>query len=165
MKSPLDCWVHRGKQYHCHTNTVAISPCHLASTSWYVTQLLAIYAPMINTAPCIMFWMCAYPLQGQVGGGWALEIVKWHRADRRVLFGAQKTRDFQGPTPSHLPKYWICTHSKHNARGCIHHRCICGFMYKSPRGRFQGPYCGGWGSRCIKELNCPAWAAQVHKGT
>jgi hypothetical protein len=28
-------------------------------------------------------------------------------------------------------------------------------MYKSPRGRFQGPYCGGWGSRCIKELNRP----------
>jgi hypothetical protein len=29
--------------------------------------------------------------------------VKWHRADRRVPFGAQKTREFQGPTPSHLP--------------------------------------------------------------
>jgi hypothetical protein len=39
------------------------------------------------------------------------------------------------------------------------------FMNKSPRGRFQGPYCGGWRSRCIKELNRPAWAAQVHKGT
>ncbi len=38
-------------------------------------------------------------LRGQVGGGWALEIVtflglvKWHRADRRVPFGAQKSRD------------------------------------------------------------------------
>jgi hypothetical protein len=36
-------------------------------------------------------------LHGQVGGGWALEIenflgpVKWHRADWRVPFGAQKT--------------------------------------------------------------------------
>jgi hypothetical protein len=46
-----------------------------------------------------MFWMRAYPLRGQVGRGWALEIenfsgpVKWHRADRRVPFGAQKTRD------------------------------------------------------------------------
>jgi hypothetical protein len=35
-------------------------------------------------------------LQGQVGGGWALEIeiflepVKWHRAVRRVPYGAQK---------------------------------------------------------------------------
>ncbi len=28
--------------------------------------------------------------------------------------------------------------------------------YKTPRGRLQGPYCGGWGSRCIKELNRPA---------
>ncbi len=46
-----------------------------------------------------MFWMQAYPLRGQVGGGSALEIksflapVKWHRANRRVPFGAQKTRD------------------------------------------------------------------------
>jgi hypothetical protein len=53
---------------------------------------------MDYTAPCIMFWMRAYPLRGQVGGGWALEIesllgpVKWHRADARVPFGAQKTR-------------------------------------------------------------------------
>ncbi len=35
---------------------------------------------------------------------WALEIksflgpVRWHRANRRVPFEAQKTRDFQGPT-------------------------------------------------------------------
>jgi hypothetical protein len=50
---------------------------------------------MIYTAPCIMLWMRAYPLRGEVGGGWALEFsgflgpVKWHRADRRVPFGAQ----------------------------------------------------------------------------
>jgi hypothetical protein len=56
-----------------------------------------------------MFWMPAYPSLGQVGGGWALEFesflgpVKWYRADRRVPFGAQKTREFQGPTPSYLP--------------------------------------------------------------
>ncbi len=37
-----------------------------------------------------MFWMRAYPLRGEVGGGWALEFssfldpVKWHR----VPFGA-----------------------------------------------------------------------------
>ena len=30
---------------------------------------LAIYAHMIFTAQCIMFWLGAYPL-GQVGGGW-----------------------------------------------------------------------------------------------
>jgi hypothetical protein len=55
-----------------------------------------------------MFLMRADPLRGRVGGGWALEIetflgpVKWHWAIRRVPFGAQKRRDFQGPTPSHL---------------------------------------------------------------
>jgi hypothetical protein len=47
---------------------------------------------MIYTAPCIMFWMRAYPLRGGVGGGWALEFesflgpVKWHQANRRVPF-------------------------------------------------------------------------------
>ncbi len=35
---------------------------------------LAIYAPMVYTAPYIMFLMRADPLRGQVGGGWALEI-------------------------------------------------------------------------------------------
>ena len=64
---------------------------------------------MIYTALCIMFWMRAYTLRGEVGGGWALEFpsflgpVKWERADRRVPFGAQKTREFQGPTPSNFP--------------------------------------------------------------
>jgi hypothetical protein len=37
-----------------------------------VVNRITIYAPMIYTAPCIMFWMRAYPLLGQVGGGWAL---------------------------------------------------------------------------------------------
>jgi hypothetical protein len=56
----------------------------------------SLYAPMIYTAPFIMFWMRAYPLRGQVGGGWAREIesflglVKWHRADMRVPFWPQK---------------------------------------------------------------------------
>jgi hypothetical protein len=57
------------------------------------------YAPMIYTALCIMFWMRAYSLLRQGGGGWALEFesflgpVKWHRANMRVPFGpgAQKT--------------------------------------------------------------------------
>jgi hypothetical protein len=48
-----------------------------------------------------MLLMRADPFRGQVGGGWALEIesffgpVKWHRFDRRVPFGAQKTRTHQ----------------------------------------------------------------------
>ncbi len=50
---------------------------------------------MIYTDLCIMFWMRAYPLLGEVEGVWALEFsiflgpVKWERADRRVPFGAQ----------------------------------------------------------------------------
>jgi hypothetical protein len=76
------------------------------------------HAPMIYTALCIMFWMRAYPLLGEVLGGWALEFesflghLKWHPADRRVPFGA------------HFPSQWLCTHPKHYARGCINHRCI-----------------------------------------
>ncbi len=57
---------------------------------------LAIYGPMIYTAPYVTLLMRANPLRGQVGGDWALEIdtflgpVKWHRAVKRVPFGAQK---------------------------------------------------------------------------
>jgi hypothetical protein len=49
---------------------------------------------MIYTAPYVMLLMRANPLRGQVGEGWALEIetflgpLKWHRAVRRVPFGA-----------------------------------------------------------------------------
>ena len=45
-----------------------------------------------------MFLMRADPLRGPVRWGWALEIesflgpVKWHRADRRVPFRAQKLK-------------------------------------------------------------------------
>ncbi len=52
--------------------------------------ILAIYGP-------VMQLMRANSLRGQVGGGWVLEIetflgpVKWHRAVRRVPFGAQKS--------------------------------------------------------------------------
>jgi hypothetical protein len=55
---------------------------------------------MIYSAPYVpvMLLMRANPLLGQVGVSWALEIkkflgpVKWHRAGRRVPFGAQKSR-------------------------------------------------------------------------
>jgi hypothetical protein len=36
--------------------------------SLQLPHILAIYAPMIYTAPCVMFWMRADPLRGQVGG-------------------------------------------------------------------------------------------------
>ncbi len=56
---------------------------------------------MIYTAPCIMFQMRAYPLHGEVGGGWALEFpsflgpVKWEQSDWRVSFGAQKLGNYR----------------------------------------------------------------------
>jgi hypothetical protein len=57
------------------------------------------YAPMIYTALCIMFWMRAYPLLGQVGGGWApgnLEFF-WAPIGSFPFHRAQKTIDFQPP--------------------------------------------------------------------
>ncbi len=58
--------------------------------------IIAIYAPMIYTAPCIMFWMRAYPLLGQVEGGFL--GPKWHSPIGSMSFHrAQKTLDFQGP--------------------------------------------------------------------
>jgi hypothetical protein len=62
----------------------------------YFKLKITIYATLIYTAPCIMFWMRAYPLLGQAGGRWALEFesflgpVKWHRADRRCHLGPKK---------------------------------------------------------------------------
>jgi hypothetical protein len=98
--------------------------------------------PMIYTVQSVMLLMRADALRGQVGGGWVLEIetflspVKWHRAVRRVPFGAQKgeisralkkiaffgpkwnsggskTSRFSGPTPSNGPPKWIFPHQNH----------------------------------------------------
>jgi hypothetical protein len=61
------------------------------------TTVIAIFGLMLYTAPYVMPLMRANPLQGQVGGGWALEIetfcrrVKWHHAVGRVPFGAQNS--------------------------------------------------------------------------
>ncbi len=44
----------------------------LKPPSWALVHK-TIYAPMIYTALCIMFWMHANPLPGQVGGRCALE--------------------------------------------------------------------------------------------
>ncbi len=38
------------------------------------TSIIAIYAPMIYTAPCVMFLMRTDKLRGQVVEGWALDI-------------------------------------------------------------------------------------------
>ncbi len=65
---------------------------------------------MIYTALCIIFWMCAYPLLWQMGGGWALEISsflgpKWDSPIGPMPFyRAQKTLDNQGPTLPACPR-------------------------------------------------------------
>jgi hypothetical protein len=46
----------------------------LFTTTTKKVFILAIYGPMIYTAPYVMLFMRANPLQGQVGGGRALEI-------------------------------------------------------------------------------------------
>ncbi len=77
----------------------------LTSTENFSTN----YAPMIYTAPYIMFWMRAYPLQGEVGGGWGLELdsflgpVKRHREYRRVPFGPEKLENFRAQPPPTSP--------------------------------------------------------------
>ncbi len=58
------------------------------------------YAPMIYTALCIMFWMRAYPLLGEVGGGLGPGIPEFFEpqmelAYRLVLISqGPKTREF-----------------------------------------------------------------------
>jgi hypothetical protein len=52
-------------------------PFYFFLLAWFTTCSyieVAIFAPMIYTAPYVMFLMCADPLRGQVGGSWALEI-------------------------------------------------------------------------------------------
>ncbi len=94
---------------------------------------LTIYAPMIYTAPCVMFLIRADTLLEQIGGGWALEIssflgpVKWQRADRRVIFRAQKTPRAQ-PPPT-CPSNGSARIKNHYTQGRINHinhRCIGG---------------------------------------
>ncbi len=64
------------------------------------------FAPMIYTSPFVMIFD---PLLEQVGGGWTLEISSFLGPKRHSPIGsmpvhrAQKTLDFQGPTPSQLP--------------------------------------------------------------
>ncbi len=72
-------------------------PPYTRSYSVIPEGLITIYAPMIFTAPCIMFWMRAYPFTRGSGRGLGPGIreffgpYKMHRANRRVPFGAQKT--------------------------------------------------------------------------
>jgi hypothetical protein len=73
------------------------------------------YAPIIYTALCIMFGMCAYPLLGQVGGGWALEFSsflgpKWHSPIGSMPFHmVQKLSNSRAqPPPTCLSNVYAC---------------------------------------------------------
>jgi hypothetical protein len=67
-------------------------PLYTCSTVWalkppsWVLVHKTTYSPMISKALCIMFWMHAYPLLGQVGGGWALEILSFWAPNGTRLF-------------------------------------------------------------------------------
>jgi len=79
----------------------------LKPPSWALVHTTT-YSPMIYTALCIMFWMLAYLLLGQMGGGWALEILsflgpKWHSPTGSMPFHrVQKNSRIPGPNPLHL---------------------------------------------------------------
>ncbi len=89
---------------------------------------------MIYPAPCIMFWMRAYPLHGQVGGGWAL-----------------KFESFLGPVNSRAHPPPTCPS---NGYACI--QTLCTGLYKSyvhrwfyaqePTREVSGPTEGGGGA-------------------
>ncbi len=65
-------------------------------------SLIAIYAPMIYTALCIMLLMRAASITRTSGRG----VGSWKsRADRRVKYGSEKGRDFLGPPPPTCPSY------------------------------------------------------------
>ncbi len=81
----------RDKGFHCLRFINVLVFCQRlggALVRCICTNQVTIYAPVIYTAPCIMFWMGAYTLCGEVGGGWALDFpsflgpMKWERADR-----------------------------------------------------------------------------------
>ena len=75
--------------------------------------LLTIYAPMIYTTPCVMFFMRARTLRGG-----ALEIETFHLGHKKLeISRAQPPRNVQ----AHIKNI------RH--RGGINHRCIGNFMY------------------------------------
>ncbi len=99
-----------------------------------VSPVLTIYAPMIYTA----FDAGSIHYLGTWEGGWALEIeifmgpVKCHPANMRVHLGLKKIEISRARPPPAYPCNRCCPHQKHYTRGLVNHRCIGGFMYKSP---------------------------------
>ncbi len=67
---------------------------------------ITIYAPMIYTAPCKMFWMRAYPLLGKVGGGWALEFESF----LFLSFGAHICSVYMNSYSGGGPYIFLCSY-------------------------------------------------------
>jgi hypothetical protein len=112
----------QGEQVPLCTCSSTPSVWALKPPSWALVHKTT-YAPTIYTALYIMFWMLAYPLFGQAGGGWALEFSgfwdpKWHSPIGSMPFHrALKTLEILAQPPP------TCSHNR-SARGCINHRCI-----------------------------------------
>ncbi len=83
-------------------------------------NIIAIYGPMIYTAPYILRLMRANPLQGQVAVGWALEIEQ---------SGDSKKFRFSGRNPSPCPSNGFARIKKHYVG--FNQRSIGSFMYMS----------------------------------
>jgi hypothetical protein len=82
-------------------------------------------APMIYSALCIMFWMRAYPLLGQLGGRWALEISsflgpKWHSPIGLMPFqrGSKKLSISRAQPPPICPRNG-CAHIQNIMHGAV----------------------------------------------
>jgi hypothetical protein len=80
----------------------------LKPLSWTLVHKTT-YALKIYTALFIMFWMHAYPLLGEEGGGWTMEFSSFFGPQMALAYWfdaisqGPKTFEFQGPTPSHFP--------------------------------------------------------------
>jgi hypothetical protein len=88
-----------------------------------MVRKITIYAPVIYTGPCIMFWRRGYTLRGEVGGGWALEFPSFLGPKN----GNEPIGEFHlGPNPLQLPQIMYIHASK----------TLCTGLYKSQVHRF-----------------------------
>ncbi len=67
--------------------------CYKWEKIYLFLSIIAIYAPMIYTAPCVMLLMRAASITRALEIETFLDPVKWHRADRRMPF-------------CHFPRQW-----------------------------------------------------------
>ncbi len=98
---------------------------------------VAIYAPIIYTAPCVMFLMRADPLGRRASGRglgpgimsfWAL----WNGIEPigECHLGPKKLSIYWAQPPPTCPSNGSARIENHYVQGRINHRCIGSFMYK-----------------------------------